>query len=50
MVLGLSYIIYSIIWLKVVKMAVGIAIILRTITLAKNRLVNKLYLSVVLQL
>jgi hypothetical protein len=29
-------------------MAVGIAVMLKIITLAKNRLVNKLYLNVVL--
>jgi hypothetical protein len=35
--------------LKAVKMVVGIAVTLRTVTLAENRLVNKLYLSVALQ-
>jgi hypothetical protein len=46
--LGLFYIIYSTARPKVVKMAVGIAVILKTITLAKDRSVNKPYLNVAL--
>jgi hypothetical protein len=47
--LSLFYIIYNTVQLKAVKTAVGIAIILKTITLAENKLVNKLYLNIVLQ-
>jgi hypothetical protein len=35
---------------KAVKIVVGIAVILKTITLVKDRSVNKLYLSIALQL
>jgi hypothetical protein len=48
-VLGLFYIICGTVQLKAVKTAVGIAMTLRTITLAEDRLVNKLYLSIALQ-
>ena len=48
-VLGLSYIIRGVARLKVAKMAAGMAVTLRTITLAKDRLVNKPHLSIALQ-
>ena len=47
-VLGLSYIIYSAARPKAAKTAVGMAATLRTVTLAKDRLVNKPYLSIAL--
>ena len=47
-ILGLSYITHGTARLKVVKTAVGIAVTLRTMTLAEDRLVNKPYLSIAL--
>ena len=47
-VLGLSYIIRGAARLKVAKTAAGMAITLRTVTLAKDRSVNKPHLSVAL--
>jgi hypothetical protein len=48
-VLGLSYITRGTAWLKVAKMVVGMAVTLRTVILAEDRLVNKPYLSIALQ-
>ena len=47
-VLGSSYIIRGAARLKAAKTAAGMAVTLRTITLAEDRLVNKPYLSIAL--
>ncbi len=43
---SIKFILYNI--AKVIKIVIGIAIILKTIILAKNKLINKLYLNIIL--